>query len=34
VLAGSVIVVLPAVGIFLAMRRYVVRGLWQGNLKG
>jgi len=34
VLAGCVIVVLPAVVIFLTIQRYFVRGLWQGSIEG
>ena len=34
VLAGSTIVLLPTVIIFLAMQRHFLRGVLQGSLKG
>jgi len=34
VLAGSVVVFLPTVVIFLAMQRYFIRGVLQGSVKG
>jgi ABC-type glycerol-3-phosphate transport system permease component len=33
VLAGSVVVFLPTVVIFLAMQRYFIRGVLQGSVK-